>query len=127
MRPSSRGPMSDTVARTGWPCSPYTSQNTVGQPENAGAGTPTSFRRSSNLGDVLPGWLNPARSPLTSAMKTGTPSDDRRSAITCSVTVLPVPVAPVMSPWRLLNPGSRKHSMSPCLATSMGAGMVPVR
>ena len=30
IRESSSGPISLTVARTGWPCSPYTSQNTVG-------------------------------------------------------------------------------------------------
>ena len=29
MRDSSSGPISETVARTGWPCSPNTSQNTV--------------------------------------------------------------------------------------------------
>ena len=108
MRASSSGPMSETVARTGWPCSPYTSQNTVGQPAKAGASTPISFRRSSNLGDAAPAWLMPERSPLTSAMKTGTPSADRRSAMTCSVTVLPVPVAPVMSPWRLAQRGQQE-------------------
>ena len=123
MRDSSSGPMSETVARTGCPCSPYTSQKTTGKPANAGASTPISFRRSSSFGDVAPGWLRPARSPLTSAMKTGTPSADSRSAMTCSVTVLPVPVAPVMRPWRLASAGSRKHSMSPWSAISIGSGM----
>ena len=50
---------------------------------------------------MAPGWLMPARSPLTSAMNTGTPMPESRSAITCSVTVLPVPVAPVIRPCRL--------------------------
>ena len=43
----------------------------------------------------------PVRSPLTSAMNTGTPIVEKFSAIVCSVTVLPVPVAPVIRPWRL--------------------------
>ena len=64
----------------------------------------------------------PVRSPLTSAMKTGTPMRDKFSASVCSVTVLPVPVAPVIRPWRLASAGSRKHSMSPCLAISERIG-----
>ena len=36
----------------------------------------------------------PDRSPLMSAAKTGTPAAESCSAITCSVLVLPVPVAP---------------------------------
>ena len=36
-----------------------------------------------------------------SAQKTGTPAREKPSAMTCSVTVLPVPVAPVIRPWRL--------------------------
>ena len=36
-----------------------------------------------------------------SAAKTGTPALEKPSASTCSDTVLPVPVAPVMRPWRL--------------------------
>ena len=36
-----------------------------------------------------------------SAANTGTPIVDSCSAISCSVFVLPVPVAPAMRPWRL--------------------------
>ena len=36
-----------------------------------------------------------------SAANTGTPAAEKPSASTCSVTVLPVPVAPVTRPWRL--------------------------
>ena len=36
-----------------------------------------------------------------SAANTGTPAAEKPSARTCSVTVLPVPVAPVTRPWRL--------------------------
>ena len=41
-----------------------------------------------------PGMARPARSPFTSAAKTGTPARLNPSARVCSVTVLPVPVAP---------------------------------
>jgi hypothetical protein len=36
-----------------------------------------------------------------SGAKTGTPALEKLSARICSVTVLPVPVAPVIRPWRL--------------------------
>jgi hypothetical protein len=35
---------------------------------------------------------------MASAMNVGTPIGENDSAITCMVTVLPVPVAPVMTP-----------------------------
>src|SRR5205823_14934003 len=43
----------------------------------------------------------PERSPFTSARNTGTPLRAKPSARTCSEMVLPVPVAPAISPWRL--------------------------
>ena len=43
----------------------------------------------------------PLRSPFMSAMKQGTPAWQNDSAITCSDTVFPVPVAPAIRPWRL--------------------------
>ncbi len=49
----------------------------------------------------------PERSPLMSAANTGTPASEKPSASTCSVTVLPVPVAPVTRPWRLASFSSR--------------------
>ena len=42
----------------------------------------------------------PDRSPLMSAAKTGTPAREMASASTCSVLVLPVPVAPATRPCR---------------------------
>jgi DNA helicase HerA-like ATPase len=48
-----------------------------------------------------PAMAMPERSPFTSARKTGTPSTEKLSARPCRVTVLPVPVAPAMRPWRL--------------------------
>ncbi len=48
-----------------------------------------------------PGCERPARSPLTSARNTAVPALEKPSASSCSETVLPLPVAPAMSPWRL--------------------------
>ena len=50
--------------------------------------------------ESLPTWLMPERSPFMSAMKQGTPAWQKVSASTWRVTVLPVPVAPAMRPWR---------------------------
>jgi hypothetical protein len=44
----------------------------------------------------------PDTSPFTSAVKTATPAAESCSAITCSVRVLPVPVAPATSPCRFM-------------------------
>ena len=123
MRASSKGPMSDTVARTGWPCSPNTSHRVTGQAAGSGRGRPRSCTTWAILAGMLPAWLMPVRSPLTSAMNTGTPMREKFSARVCSVTVLPVPVAPVIRPWRLARPGSRKHSVSPCLASIKGSAI----
>src|SRR5512138_253092 len=81
--------------------------------------------RSAIFGLAAPGWLTPARSPLTSAMKTGTPMRLKRSAITWSVTVLPVPVAPATRPWRLAIFGRRNRSVSPLAIRSPSSAMVP--
>ena len=102
-RPSNKGPMSEMVARTGWPCSPNTSHKVTGLPANSGTGMPVIFRRSSNFGEVFPGWEIPVKSPFTSAMNTGVPIREKASANTCKVTVLPVPVAPVIKPCRFAN------------------------
>jgi hypothetical protein len=56
------------------------------------------FSRSASFGVSEPAAATPDKSPLTSARKTGTPIDEKRSVNSCSVTVLPVPVAPVTSP-----------------------------
>src|SRR6185437_13331423 len=63
--------------------------------------------RSTNASLASPAAAMPDRSPFTSAAKTGTPAFDRPSASTCSVTVLPVPVAPATRPWRLARRSSR--------------------
>src|SRR5690606_11562881 len=123
MRDSSSGPRSDTVARIGWPCSPKMSQSVVGLAPQAGSGRPRSARRLASWGDAVPVWEMPERSPLTSAMKTGVPMRENDSARTCSVTVLPVPVAPVMQPWRLASCGSRAAWMSALRAMIRGSAM----
>ena len=99
--------MSEIVVRTGWPCSPKTSQNVTGFPEKAKSPSFRRSMRSAILGVAVPGWLMPERSPLTSAMKTGTPMRLKFSARTWRDTVFPVPVAPAIMPWRLAIRGRR--------------------
>ncbi len=77
--------------------------------------------RSLSFGFMEPGCDRPARSPLTSAMNTGTPIELKASAMVCNVTVLPVPVAPVISPWRFASAGS---STSSCEDFAIGRGCV---
>jgi hypothetical protein len=57
-------------------------------------------------------------------MKTGTPMREKPSAKVCSVTVLPVPVAPVMRPWRFASSGSSKQVVAAFLAIRSGSAMV---
>ena len=115
--------MSETVARTGCPFSPNTSQNTAVLARGWNSVTPIPSSRFINFSEATPAAPMPERSPLTSARKTGTPIDAKDSAIFCSVTVFPVPVAPVMSPWRLAMAGSRRISFSPDFAMQSSAVM----
>ena len=104
-RPRMSGPRSEIVARTGNPRRPNTSQNTTGLAAHAGSAMPVPFNHSRSFGDGEPAAARPERSPLTSARKTGTPSREKCSASTWSVTVLPVPVAPVTRPCRFASAG----------------------
>ncbi len=108
-RESSSGPISCTVARIGWPCSPNRSQNTVGNEVLDQSSRPISLARLASPSFGSPMAEMPDRSPLMSAAKTGTPAAEKPSAITCRETVLPVPVAPVTRPCRLASLSSR-HS-----------------
>src|SRR5262245_4943029 len=54
----------------------------------------------------------PERSPLISEANTETPAREKPSARTCSVTVLPVPVAPVTRPCRLASARVRYSGFS---------------
>ena len=64
MRDSSSGPMSEIVARTGWPCSPNTSHKVLGQAIDSGASRPRSSSTAASLGLMLPAWVMPVRSPF---------------------------------------------------------------
>lgn len=62
---------------------------------------PTSAEREATLAFEVPGAEIPDRPPLMSARRTGTPCAQSCSAMSWSVLVLPVPVAPVTRPCRL--------------------------
>ena len=63
---------------------------------------PRSFERLPAGPAGSPGAASPDTSPFTSATRTGTPASDSCSASSWRVFVLPVPVAPVTSPCRLV-------------------------
>ena len=101
-RASNTGPIFSMVVRIGCPCSPYTSKKRTGQPSNFREVVSICHsvqRFSMNLLNP-PVWEIPDKSPFMSAMKQGTPACENVSAKTCKVTVLPVPVAPAIKPWR---------------------------
>ena len=112
IRDNNSGPISVTVARTGWPCSPNTSQNTVENWSGWNA-SPISVARLRIKSLASPTSAMPERSPLMSAANTGTPARANPSAITCSETVFPVPVAPVTRPWRFASPSVSHAGCSP--------------
>ena len=68
---------------------------------------PKPLIRSCRLSVAEPGTHMPDRSPLTSQRNTGTPMSEKDSAMTFIVTVLPVPVAPAIMPWRFAIFGRR--------------------
>jgi hypothetical protein len=51
---------------------------------------------------IVPAIASPDTSHFISMMTVGTPASDRDSTICCRVFVLPVPVAPAISPWRFI-------------------------
>ena len=126
MRDSSSGPISVTVARTGWPCSPNTSQKTV-ENWSGWKSRPISLARLRMKSLASPTSEMPERSPLMSAANTGTPARANPSAITCSETVFPVPVAPVTRPWRLASASVSQAGCSPLpmkIFSSVSASLV---
>ncbi len=101
-RDSKSGPTSETVVRIGWPSTPNRSQKTTGNAANLYSSVkPMSAARLARKSFGVPASASPATSPFTSAQKTGTPAAEKPSEITWRLTVLPVPVAPVMRPCRL--------------------------
>ena len=127
MRASSSGPKSLTVARTGWPCWPNTSQRVTGHAMDSGATSARSARTLAIFSPIFPTCEIPVRSPFTSAMNTGIPMRLKPSAMVCSVTVLPVPVAPVIKPWRLALSGRRKVSTDLFFAIKRGSAMMGLK
>ena len=95
------GPKLEIVARTGTPTPPVPSdRNSTGKAVGVQS-SPVSLARATILSLLTPGRDSPDRSPLMSAIITGTPAALSCSAITCSDLVLPVPVAPATRPCRL--------------------------
>ena len=123
MRDNSKGPISLIVARTGWPFSPNTSHSVVGAPCQLSGGKPKSFRRALTFSLSPPACEIPVKSPLTSAINTGTPRLTKCCAKACKLTVLPVPVAPVIKPWRLPICGKKLTSVVDDLPITIGSAM----
>ena len=97
---SNTGPISDSVTLTGRPFSPNRSQNSTGYSLNL---NPLASRPYFSLFLVMksfpePTFASPETSPFISAKNTGTPKSEKDSANTFKVTVLPVPVAPAITP-----------------------------
>ena len=92
--------MSEMVMRTGTPSPPSMSHRRTSQPRGSQPSAPRAAARSRTFSVSSPGWAMPVTSPFTSAMNTGTPAWANPSASTFMVTVLPVPEAPAISPWR---------------------------
>ena len=98
---SRMGPKLEMVARTGTPMPDVPSvRNSTGYAVGVQL-SPVSFARCAVLSLATPGRDSPDKSPLTSAIMTGTPAVLSCSAITCSDFVFPVPAAPATRPWRL--------------------------
>ncbi len=115
---SSWGPKADTAARTGTPGPwPPRDRKVTGKPAGLHSSC-ISSTRDVTRSLTSPGRLSPLRSPLTSAANTGTPMADSCSAMSWRVLVLPVPVAPAMSPWRL-------HMAAGTCTTASGSTVPP--
>ena len=98
-----------TVARSGTPPSPVSDISSTGQAAGA-HWSASSAARAVSLSSAAPAAPTPARSPFMSAAKTGHPAAEACSAMSWSVRVLPVPVAPAISPWRLRKPSGMPTS-----------------
>src|SRR5204862_231400 len=72
-----------------------------------------------------PAMARPDRSPFTSATKQGTPALDRPSMMPWIVTVLPVPVAPAISPCRLARLSTRDCGCAPPVPAPMKMPVSP--
>ncbi len=91
----------------------------------AGSRSPDFLARLTNASFASPSAAMPDRSPLMSAANTETPAWEKPSASTCSVTVLPVPVAPVTRPCRLASASVSNSGLS-LLPTKMVPSSSPI-
>src|SRR5512133_393253 len=115
------------VVLSGCPCSPNISQKHTGNPCGTWFVSPSSWIRSTTFLLVPEDGLEiPERSPLISDMITGTPMLLKVSASVCRVTVLPVPVAPAISPCRFDILGIRKRSLSDLAISRFPFGSIMV-
>ena len=80
--------------------------------------SPSSVARFFAGPSVEPGTAIPDTSPFTSAVNTATPAAESCSAMTCSVRVFPVPVAPAISPCRFIVASGRRTAASGTSAPS---------
>ena len=99
--PSSSGPNDEMLARTWAPLLPDSDRISTGCPAAWNVHASDVQRSMVRWSVASPGAPTPDRSPLTSTANTGTPSAESWPANSWSVLVLPVPVAPAISPWRL--------------------------
>ena len=95
------GPNSVTVARKRAPGSSLNVSSSSGNPSGVNS-IPMLSQRSFILSFKVPGAPIPLKSPLISIINTFTPALLSPSARPCKVLVLPVPVAPAISPWRFM-------------------------
>ncbi|MEN9415707.1 MAG: hypothetical protein RLZ62_2011 [Bacteroidota bacterium] len=116
IRLKSTGPNSLIVARRRAPISPESVRNSTVLPVGFQL-MPIFAALSMILGFSVPGMATPERSPLISMSRLGTPLPASCSAMACRVLVLPVPVAPAMSPCRFM---VRRGTFicSPCTASA---------
>jgi hypothetical protein len=82
---------------------------------------PIPAARSFSRSFGVPGTHRPARSPFTSARKTGTPARASPSARSWSVRVLPVPVEPAIRPCRFIMRRGMRIGSVPCGLPSCSA------
>src|SRR6185369_719553 len=117
-RASSKGPKLEIVARSWAPLLPVRLRYSTGRAAPCHA-QPVSVARCVMRSFASPAAPIPERSPFKSARNTGTPAAENCSAISCRDFVLPVPVAPAISPCRFAiasgsrTSGSAAHS-PPC-------------
>jgi hypothetical protein len=116
------GPKPVTVARSGTPPAPVSESSSTGQAAGAHSWA-SSAARAVSPSLASPAAPIPARSPFMSAANTGQPAAETCSAMSWRVRVLPVPVAPAMSPWRFRKPSGSPTSTDGSGGSAPGAAI----